>query len=474
MFATTQGLKSQLQAAKGSSSNTDDDEDDTPLAMLPVSTSRAGHTAPSAEQTPAGPVRQLPQLSNPACNDTPAASSSTPHEQSDLPAAWQSMHVKAAWLPSMQGATDAPALTPHTGIAGALDAADRTEDAAAVPQATASPPAEARQEVHSSPAKAKGDMNQDRRYPQEPAVSMQELQITVASGLQAIPDFGTFLAADAVDRAQPSDRQDHLVSDSESEGPPGMSSQVLPSSPEEVLGSVNNMAAPVHSSATTYLEANSNAAPTTGPLQSQQQLQQQQACYSPAADAVFPVDTSSESLLQAEAEAARLALLLAPPVYHPPALGEQLVQLGTGLPVHDSGTASIHAPRHAHSESAQAKSIMAGKAMLVNEQSQPSDTRTAEVELLGTVQHLQAAGESSAWLGPALLPGPPRQGSMQQENAKVAAVNGLQQLAMQVNEQRLEEFGDPEMADERPAASSEQEHAVLLEEEAADVVIPDR
>lgn len=446
--------------------------------MLPVSTSRGEHTAPSAEQTPAGPVKQLPQLSNPASSDTPPAlpaSSLTPHEKSETPAAQQSVQAtKAAWLPSLQDTTDAPGPTPHTGIAGALDAAGRSEAAKAVPQPTASPPAEARQEVHLSPVRAEEDMNQDRHDPQQPAVSMQELQITMASGLQAVPDLRDLPAANAVDTAQPSDPQDHLVSDSESEGSPGMSSQLLPWPAEDVPGPATNTAAPVHSSAPALLEADSNAAPTTSPRQSQQWPQQQQACCSPAADAVFPVDTSSESLLQAEAEAARLALLLAPPIYHPPALAEQLVQLGTRLPVHNSGTASIHAPLHAHSGPAQTKSIMAGKSMLANVKSCASNTRTAEAQLPGTIQHLQAAGESSASLGPALLPGPFTQGSMQQENAKVAAVNGLQQLAMQVSEQRLKECGDPEVADERPAAPSEQEHAVFHEDEAADVVIPDR
>lgn len=446
--------------------------------MLPVSTSRAGHTAPSAEQTPAGPVRQLPQLSDPACSGTPAAlpaSSLTPHEQSDTPAAQQSMQAKAVGLPSMQDATETPALTAHTNIAGPWDAADRAGDAAAVPQASLLPPAETRQEVHISPAKAEEDMTQDRHDPtQQPAVSMQELPTSMAFGPQAVPDLRRSPAADSVGPAQPSDHQDHLVSDSESEGPPGMASQLLPSPAEDVPDIVTNTALPVHSSAMTLLEADSNAAPTTSPQQPQQQLQQQQAYSSAAADAVFPVDTSSRSLLQAEAEATRLALLLAPPVYRPPALAEQLAQLGTGLRVQNTGTSSIHALLHAQVESPQANSMKADEAMLVNVQSHASDTWTAEAESPGTVQHLQAAGELCASQGPALLPGPSTQGSMQQKNAKVAACSGLQQLAMKVNEQRLKECGDPEVAHERASASSEQEHAVLHEEDAADVVIPDR
>lgn len=464
-----------MQAATASSSNADDDDDDTPLAMLPAS--RARHTAPSADHTPAGPVRQLPQLTHPACSDTPAAlpaSSLTRHEQSDTCAAWQSMQVKAPWVPSMQGATDVPALTPHTGIAGPLDAAD-TEAAAGVPQATALPPAGTRQEVHSSPAGVEEDMAQDRHDPQQPAVSMQEVQTTVASGLQAVPDIRGFPAADAGDTALPSDHQDHLVSDSELEGLPSLSSQVLASLAEGVLGSViTNMASPVQRSPMTLLKADSNAATSTSPRQSQQQPQQQQANESPKADAVFPVANSSQSLLQAEAEAARLAVLLVPPVYHPPALAEQLAQMGTGLHLQTTGTASIHASLHAQAGSLQASSMKVDEATLVNEQSCARNIGTAETELPGTVQHLHAAGEVPTSLGPALSRGPSMQGSLQQQNAKVAAVSGLQELAMQVHEQRLKECGDAEVAKERPAASSEQEHPVFHAEDAADLVIPDR
>ena len=457
-----------------------EDDDDKPLAMLPASTSAARHTAPSAEQTPAGPARQLPQLSNPVSSDIPdalPAFSSTPGEQSDMPAAGQSMQVKTALLPSMQhaasGATDLPATTSHRGDTGPLDAAERTDNAVSVPSSAAAlPSAEARQAVGSSPAKVKGSVTQGRHDPPQPAVSMQERQANMASGVQAVSDPGKRAEAGSVDNPQPTDHQNHLVSDSESEGPSGKS---LPHPVEGMPGCATDTAAPEHTSAVITLEAAGDAAPSPSPCHTQQQPQQQHSSNDPAAGDGCTVVDSSVSLLQAEAEAARLAVLLAPPVYRTPALAHQLACMGTGLPVQNTSTSCTQAPLHAQSGSPQPASMATDKALPAEVQSGACKSRIAEAESLEAVQSLQAAGGLPTLLGAAQLPGHSRQDSLQQENAEVAASSGLQQLAMQVNQCRLKNCGDLEAVNEGPASSFEQEDMTMIyEEDAADVVIPDR
>ena len=459
-----------------------DDEDDTPLAMLPASTSAARHTALSAEQTPVGPVRQLPQLSNPASSDIPdalPASSSTPGEQSDTPAAGQSVQVKTALLPSMQDAahqaTDLPTSTPSRGDTCSLDAAERTDGEVAVPSTTALPSAEARQAVCSSPAQVEGDMAQGRHDPPQPAVSMREQKANMASGLQAVSGPRKSAEAGRVDNPHPTHHQDHLISDSESEGPSGI---LLPgaSSPAEGMpGPVTDAAAPVHTSNMITLEAAGE--PSSSPCHTQQQPQQQHSTNDPAAGDGSTVVNSSVSLLQAEAEAARLAVLLAPPVYRPPALAHQLACMGTGLPVQNTGTSTscTQAPLHAQSGSPQAASMAADKVLPAEVQSGTCESRIAEAEWPELVQCLQAAGGLPTLLKVAQLPGHSRQNSMQQQNAEAAASSGLQQLAMQVNQHRLKSCGDSEAVNEGPASSFEQEDATVIHEaDAADVVIPDR
>ena len=477
-------LEQHLQAAGASSSDMDDDDDDdTPLAMLPTSTSTAKHTACSTEQTPAGPVRQLLKLTNPASSGIPdalLASSSNPDEQADMPAAGQSMQVKTALLPSKQDAageaTDTPVVTPHREDTGPLAAAKRTEDAAAAPSATALPSAEARQAVSSSTAKVEGDMTQGRHDPHQPAASVQERKANTASGPQAVPAPGA--EAGIVVNPQPLYHQDQLISDSESEGPPFLSLQSRTCPAESMPGSVTEAVATVHASVTTTLQAAGDATPISNPCHTRYQLQQQQQQQSsnnPAASDGSPVVNSSESLLQAEAEAARLVVLLAPPVYRPPALAHQLADMGTGVPVQNTSTSCTQASLHAQSESPQAASVMAGEPLPANVKSGTRKCRTAEAELPGPPQYLQAARGLSTSLGSAQLPEQSRQDSMQQENADLAALSGLPQLAMQVNRQRLKTGGDLGAVNEGPASAFEQEHAAVIhEEDAADVVIPDR
>ena len=472
-------LEQHLQAAGASSSDMDDD-DDTPLAMLPTSTSTAKHTARSTEQTPAEPVRQLLQLTNPASSGIPdalLAPSSNLDEQADMPAAGQSMQVKTALLPSIQDAageaTDTPVVTPHREDTSPLAAAKRTEDAAAAPSATALPSAEARQAVSSSTAKVEGDMTQGRHDLHHPAASVQERKANTASGPQAVPAHSA--EAGIVVNPQPLYHQDQLISDSESEGPPFLSSQSRTCPAEGMPGSVTEAAATVHASATTTLQAAGDATPISSPCHTRHQLQQQQSSNNPAASDGSPVVNSSESLLQAEAEAARLVVLLAPPVYRPPALAHQLADMGTGVPVQNTGAGCTQASLHAQSGSPQAASAMAGEPLPANVQSGTRKCRTAEAELPGPPRYLQAAGGLSTSLGSAQLPEQSRQDSMQQENADLAALSGLPQLAMQVNRQRLKTGGDLGAVNEGPASAFEQEHAAVIhEEDAADVVIPDR
>ena len=455
----------------------DDDDDDTPLAMLPTVTSAAKHTAPSAEQTPAEPVRQLPQLTNTASSDNPdalPASSSNFGEQSDMLAAWQSVQVKTTLLSSMQDAagmaTDAPTIAPRLGDTIPLDAAERTNNATAVPAATALPSAEARQAVRSSPPQVKIDMTQSRHDPHQPAVSMQEQHANMSSGLQFVPAPSESAEAGIVDNPQPTNQQDQLISDSESEGPAGLLSQVSPRPAEDMPASVTDTMVPVHSSAVTTLQAAAPSPSTHHTRHHKQQLSNNIG----ASDGSHVVD-SSESLLQAEAEAARLAVLLAPPFYRPPALAQRLACMGTGVPFQNTSTGCAQASLHAQSGSPQAASIMASKALPANVQSRACNSRIAEAELPEPVRNLQAAGGLSTSPGSAQLLEHSRQDSMQQDSAEVAAPAGLQQLAMQVERQRLKICGDLGAVNKGPASSFEQEHAAVIhQEDAADVVIPDR
>ena len=457
----------------------DDEDDDTPLAMLPASTSAAKHTAPSAEQTPAGPVRQLPQLTNPASTDIPdalPASSSTFGEQSDTPAARQSVQVKTALFPSMQEAagraTNAATITPHRGDIGPLDAAERIEDATAVPSATALPSAEARQAVQSSLAQVKGDITQGRHNPHQPAVSMQERQANMVSGLQAVPDPSTSAEAGIVDNPQLTNHQDQLISDSQPEGSPGLSSQGPPCPAEGMPASVTDTAAPVHSSAIATLQAAGDAAFTHTAHNTQQKKKQS---YSNPGDG-SPVVNSSTSLLQAEEEAARLAVLLAPPVYRPPARAHQLASMGTEAPVREISISRTQAPLQAQSGSTQAAILAADKALLARVQSQACNSGTAEVDSPETVQRQYSTARGlPTSTGSAQLPGQSRQATIQHEDAEVTASSGLQQLGMQVNQQRLKNGGGLEAAHDGQAPSSKQGRAPdIHEEDAADVVIPDR
>ena len=467
--------------ASSSDMDDDDEDDDTPLAMLPTSTSATKHTAPSAEQTPAESVRQLPQLPNSASSDVPdafPASSLTPGEQSDMSAARQSLQVKAALLLSLQeaagNATDAPTITPYTGDTSPLNAAERTEDATAVTAATALPSAEARQAVQSSPSQVEVDMSHGRHEPHQPAVGMQDRQANMASGLQAVPGPDKSAEAGTMDNPQPTHHQGQIISDSESEGPPGRSSLGAPCPAEGMPGSVNDTAAPVHSSAVTTLPAASDAAASPSAHHTQQQPQQQ-SCNDPAASDGPLVVNSSDSLLQAEAEAARLAVLLAPPVYQPRALAHQLACMATGGAVQDISISHTQAPLQAQSGSTQAASMAADKALLARVQSQACNSWTVQVEMPETGQTLQAAGGLPTSPGCAQLLGHARQASIQQEDAEVTASSGLQQLAMQVNQQGLKHCGGLEVANDGPASSSEQGRTLLIhEEDAADVVIPDR
>ena len=402
----------------------------------------------------------------------------------------------------------------NTGDAGPVDAADTTYDVAAGSQATAQPVAQARQSLHSSTAEAEGGVTHDSHSQHGLAVSVRELQPSITCVLRAVPESGSVVAADIPGVPQPTDHQDDLISDSESERPPPLSSQAasclvdvhvsgqnisslqqgtdshlgmaregghsdaataLPNSMPQVLpSSVNDAAAAVHSSPTPIMEADDIAVPPTGPGQALQQQHRLSYDRRGGDTLAFPVADSSESLLQAEAEAARLALLLAPPVYRPPAQAHQLAQMGTGVPVENPGTGSIQASLHAQFGTVQAVGMMADDALPTNVQSRDCKLGTAEADSADTVQRLPAAEGLPTSLQSAQRLGHSKQESTLQEPAKVAPSSGLQQLALQVNQQRLKTCGDPETGSERPVARPKQECAVALEEDAADVVIPDR
>lgn len=223
------------------------------------------------------------------------------------------------------------------------------------------------------------------------------------------------------------------------------------------------------------LDAGSDATPqptSPGPkLQGPQGLQLRE---NPEAG-VIPVVGSSASLLQAEAEAARLATLLAPPVYRPPALAHQLAEIGSRLPANNASTGSIQAPLHAQSGAATESSSPSQKAGDVPSAKVRSITcpdGAAEAGPPGMVQHPDVVEGSSTLTKLLELPGVTRQDLMKQGTSGVVPSSDLQQLVTQGNQQEAK--NDGHVLEERPVTQDKQARAVSLEEEGADVVIPDR
>lgn len=555
-------LKSRLQAAAASGGDTDAD-DDTPLAMLPPSASTAKHTAASAEQTPTDLVRHLPQLTNPASLCHPAASpasTSTPASTSDeLTSAAAEEHSTQVKTASLSNTQDAAANTPHLPAfeqpptdAGCASAAESRSGVTAMTPATALRAVKAVQAVLISTPQPEGCVTEDNHSQSELVGSMQGLQTEQTSSAQAVPSTSDRKAA--TDSPHPADQQDDLLSDSESEGPPGspviqqicsrhtteapedsqdpagtaaLQGQGTPAGPwqqvrsndehpqDDVVPSSSNTRLDAHGpvpkgrcpwpqgteshanmprqsstadtaapdllrKATTApvvtLDAGSDATPPTSPgprLQGPPGLQLGEN----AAAGVIPVVGSSESLLQAEAEAARLAMLLAPPVYRPPALAHQLAEIGSRLPADNASTGSIQAPLHAQSGAPTESSCpnqKGGDVPSANVQSTACQDGAAEAGPPGVAQHPDVVEGLSTATKLLELPGETRQDLMQQGTSEVVPFIDLQQLATQVNQQGARSDGLVDPGDEMPVTLDKQAHDVSLEEEGADVVIPDR
>lgn len=222
------------------------------------------------------------------------------------------------------------------------------------------------------------------------------------------------------------------------------------------------------------LESGSGATPVTSPGPELQQLQLQDH---PEAGIALPVVGSSASLLQAEAEAARLAVLLAPPVFCPPALTHHLAETGAGLPAENASTGSMQAPPLHAQLGAPPKSsspkMMAGGASTAYLQFTSCQAGTAEAEPSITEQRLHVVERLPSSIKLPELLQESGQDSMQQKPAKMVPSSGLQ-LRVQVNQERLKSDVAHEFGDETPVTQFAQERAVSPEEDGADVVIPDR
>ena len=586
-----------------------DADDDTPLAMLPAYTSAAKSAATPSEQTPSNSLRQTPQLTNPASTDEANAPTLLPASLpaqpiSSTPAAPQSRQSEAALLSSMPAAegpvrsptghhaTDQEVVSVYTARKTAemaslakshdppvdhvnnhaivpADATDNTGSVAQGIQADAQRAGQRAEDDQDDNAQAEGCIRQDGDVLHKPDAHTEDRpakQHCLTS--EPEPEAAVKMAISAAASSPQAVGNDNdLISDSESEDPPGTANPALTGSmprgsismtefkqdtaagssealgvsllslqhatqlpgkqyasaqatsnsqmveggswQEEhhpqpsVLQQSSGMQPPVplqhciadclHSSArlppavgAAPLPSSTPALPGAGAIatagaiapaalfsSADQNLQQpQEATEVSPAGAVAPEHGSSESLLHAEAKAARLAALLAPPVYSPPALAQQLEALGEELPVQHTDESPVQTPLKALPDAARPTS------MVVTAEGQAAVTGTAAVsrqlELSGAKQHVKVQSDVPVVEADSKPGRQDKEDSVEQEGAKTVPSNGLQQLAVQLGRNRLSCSGNSELARPWPASGLEQQRALPQLQDAADLVIPDR
>ena len=578
-----------MQAATGADSY-NDDEDDTPLAMLPASEPAAKHATLLAEHTPVSALRQLPQLTNPANSARPASAALQPspavqpHMHSYTPAAGRS---EPSLLSSMQNAdlepgepspqhdaqqavvkdaismVDEAAANAHAH--GSAEDYDKDQIAASVNAAAAASPAP-------SPQLAKA-VHDAAQYSNAEGISsnaeaMQHIQTgsdtrdgacLQPSGLAFGPE-PQALAVSGADGLLPVARQDDdLISDSESDGPPRLAPQtahasvnasvvegielsmearkVSPAAPLERPGSPAVVQQQVTVLAGSQQppppSSNSDRLPSFDELKEAQHAKPNRLWQDPALQAAEPVQHdsagmlpgsqrhvvpmmvsdaavdsvpismqplstshdpetlpssaadeacqlqqlairaqagsepslhgSSESLLQAEEEATRLARLLAPPVYRPPAIVQQLATLGSTLPLQPISKAVAHGtPADASPAAGQSGIAQA----LVGEAGQHPQAHAGLPVSEASPEQESVAQTTSTKLQQLML-------NAQQEAAEATPSSGLQDMAVQIIKERLQ-CTDPAERDQSAVSEAAQHQALPSLQDTADVIVPDR
>lgn len=229
-------------------------------------------------------------------------------------------------------------------------------------------------------------------------------------------------------------------------------------------------AAPLPSSAPSLPEAGAMAAPHSSAGQRQQQPTT--AGDGSPASTVVPVHGSSESLLHAEAEAAHLAMLLAPSVYRPPALAQQLEALGKGVQAQHSNESPVQMLPKVLPDAALSTSIVVTAETPADVMGTAAVSR--QVELSDREQPPKVPGDEPVLKADSKNGRQGKEDVAEQEGAKTKTSNGLQQLAVQVARNRLPHPGTSELARPWPASGLEQERTLPQLQDAADLVIPDR